>query len=103
MTLKELQSLIGLLNFACLVVVPGRTFLRRLIDLTCGISQPHHQIHLNCEARADLDMWSHFLENYNGKSVLLPEIWSSSEKELLFTDASGSLGFAAVLGSQWFA
>lgn len=103
MTLKELQSLIGLLNFACLVVVPGRTFLRRLIDLTCGISQPHHHIHLNCEARADLDMWSHFLENYNGKSVLLPEIWSSSNKELLFTDASGSLGFAAVLGSQWFA
>lgn len=103
MTLKDLQSLIGLLNFACLVVVPGRTFLRRLIDLTCGISQPHHHIHLNCDARADLDMWSHFLENYNGKSVLLPEIWSSSDKELLFTDASGSLGFAAVLGSKWFA
>lgn len=103
MTLKDLQSLIGLLNFACLVVVPGRTFLRRLIDLTCGISQPHHHIHLNCDARADLDMWSHFLENYNGKSVLLPDIWSSSDKELLFTDASGSLGFAAVLGSKWFA
>lgn len=32
-----------------------------------------------------------------------PEMWSSSDKELLFTDASGSLGFAAVLGSQWFA
>ena len=32
--LKELQSLIGLLNFTCLVVVPGRAFLRRMIDLT---------------------------------------------------------------------
>lgn len=29
LTLKELQSLIGFLNFACLIVVPGRTFLRR--------------------------------------------------------------------------
>ena len=30
-TLKELQSLIGLLNFACSVVTPGCAFLRRLI------------------------------------------------------------------------
>ena len=36
-TLQELQSLIGVLNFACLVVVPGRAFLRRLIDLTIGV------------------------------------------------------------------
>ena len=31
-TLKELQSLIGVLNFVCSIVVPGRAFLRRLID-----------------------------------------------------------------------
>ena len=36
-TLRELQSLIGLLNFACAVVVPGRPFLRRIIDLTVGL------------------------------------------------------------------
>ena len=36
-TLEEIQSLIGLLNFACLVVQPGRAFLRRLIDLTIGL------------------------------------------------------------------
>ena len=40
-TLKELQSLIGLLNFPYSVVTLGRAFLRRLIDLTLGISQPH--------------------------------------------------------------
>lgn len=38
-TLQELQSLIGVLNFACLVVVPGRAFLRRLIDLTIGVKK----------------------------------------------------------------
>ena len=27
-SLKEMQSLIGLLNFTCSVVIPGRTFLR---------------------------------------------------------------------------
>ena len=36
-TLHEFQSLIGLLNFACSVVQPGRAFLRCLIDLTIGI------------------------------------------------------------------
>ena len=35
--LRELQSLIGLLNFTCFVVVPGRAFLRRLIDLKKGV------------------------------------------------------------------
>lgn len=102
-TLKELQSLIGLLNFACLVVVPGRAFLRRIIDLTCGVSNPSHFIRLTCETRSDLQMWSHFIENYNGKSVILPDVFTSSEKALLFTDASGSIGFAGVLGTEWFA
>ena len=45
-TLRELQSLIGLLNFACSVIVPGRAFLHRLIDLTVGHSKPHHFIRL---------------------------------------------------------
>ncbi|KAI8515695.1 hypothetical protein Bbelb_065080 [Branchiostoma belcheri] len=33
-SLKEIQSLVGLLNHVCQVVSPGRAFLRRLIDLT---------------------------------------------------------------------
>ena len=41
-TLKQLQSLIGMLNFACQVVPPGRTFLRRLIHLTIGLKKPFH-------------------------------------------------------------
>ena len=35
-TLKEIQMLCGLLNFATKVVVAGRPFLRRLYDLTYG-------------------------------------------------------------------
>ena len=38
-TLQEIQSLTGLLNFACTVIVPGRAFLRRLIDLTIGVQK----------------------------------------------------------------
>jgi len=39
-TLKELQSLLILLNFTCPVIVPGRAFLRRMIDLTKGPRAP---------------------------------------------------------------
>jgi len=41
LTLKELQSLLGLLNFPCGVIVPGRAFLRRLFDLIVGHTCHH--------------------------------------------------------------
>ena len=40
-SLRELQSLLGLFNFTCSVVVPGRAFLRRMIDLTRRTRRPH--------------------------------------------------------------
>lgn len=101
--LRELQSLIGLLNFACLVVCPGRTFLRRLIDLTKGITNPSFYIRLNREARADLAAWKIFIDSFNGKSVFLSDNWLSSDHYRLYTDASGSVGYAAVFGCWWFA
>ena len=42
-TCKEVQSVIGLLNFACLVIQPGRAFLRQLVDLKVGIHSPNHE------------------------------------------------------------
>lgn len=102
-TLQELQSIIGLLNFACAVIIPGRAFLRRLINLTIGVKQPHHHISLNSEARADLAAWHTFIEKFNGKSCFLFNEWVSSDAIKLYTDAAGEHGgFAAVLGSQWF-
>ena len=56
-TLLELQSLIGLLNFACAVVSPGRACLRRIIDLTKGIQKPYHKRRLTKSAKADLTTW----------------------------------------------
>ena len=68
-----------------------------------GIVKQHYFIRFNKEIRADLSMWLHFLDNFNGKPVLLKEDWESSDVTQLFTDASGSVGFAAVFGSKWFA
>ena len=54
--LKELQSLIGLSNFTCLVLVPGRAFLRRLVDLTKGFTKLHYHIRISRGAKQDLTM-----------------------------------------------
>ena len=54
-TIKELQSLIGVLNVACSVVVPGRAFLRQLIYLTMGVHKPH--IRLTRETKLNLGVW----------------------------------------------
>ena len=47
--LREIQSVIGLLNFACQLVVPGKAFCRRLIDATCNVKtawqSSHYQSH----------------------------------------------------------
>ncbi|XP_053395608.1 uncharacterized protein LOC128555862 [Mercenaria mercenaria] len=56
-TLKQLQSVIGHLNFACKVIKPGRCFLRRLHDLTVGKTKGYPYIKLTKDSRADLDLW----------------------------------------------
>ena len=100
-TLQQLQELIGFLNFACKVIPAGRAFLRRLVNLTVGISAPHHHRNINKDARKDLAAWLLFLDKYNGISVFSDSHWSSSDIIRLYTDSSDQ-GFAAVFGKQWF-
>lgn len=100
-TLRELQSLIGLLNFTCSVVLPGRAFLRRLIDLTRGIRRPHFKIRLNKHAKSDLIVWLSFLEQYNGRTFFLDERMSASRYEIT-SDAAGSKGYGALFNTHWF-
>ena len=102
-TLKELQSLLGFLNFACRVIAPGRPFLRRLINLTIGVKEQHHHISLNAQAKADIKAWLIFLSSFNGISLFLEPNLSDSDHLKLYSDASGAIGCAAVFGSLWFA
>ena len=68
-TLRELQSLLGLLNYATGCIVLGRTYLRRLYDLTFGITCPHYKIRLTNDARADLAAWVLFMQSFNGRCM----------------------------------
>ncbi|CAG2189329.1 unnamed protein product [Mytilus edulis] len=69
-TLKDMQSLLGLLNFACKVVAPGRTFCRRLINSTIGVRKSYFKIRVNKQMKADLEVWLDFLKQYNGVTVI---------------------------------
>ena len=101
LTLVEIQSLVGLLNFACSVVVPGRCFLRRLIELTRGLRKPHHRVRVTKSAKADMQMWLRFIEQFNGKSFFLADRWENSVNLKLHTDAS-NVGFGGIFGKRWF-
>ena len=100
-SLQEIQSLTGLLNFACSVVIPGRAFLRRLIDLTLGVVHPHFRIRLSPEVKADMLVWQTFLSGFNGRPFFLSDDWYDSHQLQLYTDASGTLGFGAIFGRHW--
>ena len=99
--LRELQSMLGHLNFACRVVVPGRAFLRRAYALTHLVTQPYHHIKITKGARADFLTWRDFLNDYNGKSFFLYDAVHTVDALQLYTDSSGSIGYGAVLGGHW--
>ena len=100
-TLKELQSLLDFLNFACLVVLPSRAFLRRMIDLTKVVRKPYHHIRLTRQCKEDILLRLNFLNSFN-KSFFLSAKWLTSNDIKLYTDSAGSLGYAAVMGKRWF-
>ncbi|KAM3924807.1 uncharacterized protein RB166_008163 [Leptodactylus fuscus] len=102
MQLKDLQSLLGKLNFACRIMPMGRVFSRCLAAATAGTTVPHHYVRLGWELRGDLAVWDTFLDKYNGRSLLIDGVTEAFDYEL-FTDAAGSGGFGAFYQGSWCA
>ena len=102
-TKRELLSLIGKLSFASKIIPSGRTFLRRLIDLSTTVKSLSHHISLNHEAREDINWWLQFLPTWNGKQKILEKSTTSCPSLNLYTDASGQIGFGVYFDGQWIA
>lgn len=102
-TLKDLQSLVGSLNFFGKAIRCARAFNRRFYDLTKHAKKPHHFIKLNEETKEDIRMWLTFLKSFNGKSYFPESDWTSNDVIELFTDAAGSIGMGcgAYFSSEW--
>jgi hypothetical protein len=86
---RELESLLGHLQHAATVVRPGRTFVRRLIELVASFRNKLHWIRLTESTRSDLYWWYSFMDGWNGISMMP----GSPPVELpLESDASGLRG-----------
>ena len=70
---RKLLSLIGNLQHTSTVVKPGRTFLRRMIDLSKQqvYLDGHIRLKLNTKFWADLVWWAMFLASWNGITIHL--------------------------------
>ena len=84
------------------MIIPGRAFLRRLINLSIGVSRPFQHVRITSEAKKDLQTWLTFLLDFNGKTFFDYGQWTSVHCMHLYTDASGSIGYGAIIGNRWF-
>ena len=102
-TKRDLLSLLGVLQHAAMIVQYGRTFVRRIIELSKVVNELHHFVRLNREFRSDLHWWKLFISRWNGVSFLMPAHVASPSTSI-YSDASGSWGFGAWCDSslQWF-
>ena len=70
-TKRQLLSLIGKLEFINRVVKPGRSFTRRMIDMSKHVKFLHHRIRLKRHFHEEVKWWLYFLPSWNGISTIL--------------------------------
>lgn len=101
-SLHQLKSIIGQLQFSTSVVRIGKPFLRRLIDNSCSSApyNPHRRVSLYPSAKKDLRIWAQFLDHYNGISLIYQPTLTPSNSINLYSDASKQ-GWAGTYGSSW--
>jgi hypothetical protein len=75
-TKRQLQSLIGKLQFISKCVRPGRIFVSRLLHILPSLSRPHHRFYINSQIKKDLFWWSKFLDHFNGVTLIPNMLWS---------------------------
>ena len=94
-TKKEVQSIIGKLNFVAACVKPGRIFLARMFAFLRTMKDTA-SVPLNEPFSRDIYWWDRFLLDYNGVSIMNIQDWSNPD-EVLSCDAclSGAGGWNA--------
>ncbi len=101
---KQLQSLIGKLNWITRCVYGGRTFLRRLIDFMQPLRAPWHRKRLTRLVYSDLRWWLVALSHIEGRSMpiidrrAVTNVWIDASGRGLA--ACGSVGCVLLLAAS---
>lgn len=72
-TKRQLQKLVGRLNFAAKAVRGARLFLRRLFNGIASLKRAHHKLRLSGEVYKDILWWHKFLRDFNGVAIFCDE------------------------------
>jgi hypothetical protein len=68
---RDVERLVGRLNFAASVVKGGRTFLHRMIDTVNSVQDHNAVVHLTDDFRADVAWWLRFASQWNGRAMMI--------------------------------
>ena len=84
-SLKQVQSLVGVLSFASSCIRQGRPFFSRVLNFLCELPAKGRTTIPN-EVRKDISWWKEIAPLYNGLSCILVDFWSKPDS-LISTDA----------------
>ena len=96
---KEMESLIGKLQFAARCVRAGRVFISRMINWLRGTDRKGKH-NIPTEAKKDIAWWREYMATYNGVSIM----WLHKEPladKVIATD-SCKKGFGGIAGEEYF-
>ena len=96
---KELQKIIGKLNWCARVVTGGRTFMRNLINIMVTLKCNHHHTRLSAAAKADLAWWDSGLEVFHGHTPFFSDVALPSHQ---FSTDACLVGGGAAFENDWF-
>jgi hypothetical protein len=101
-TVKEIQSLLGKLNFVGACVKPGRIFVNRLINWLRSLdkSNKSKSFNIDIEVKKDIQWWYKFLPLYNGVSLMSLGEWSTPDS--IFSSDACLEGCGGFWGGNYF-
>ena len=84
-SLKETQSLVGVLSFCATCVREGRLFFSRILNFLKTLPKLGRKTIPN-SVKLDVQWWSRFMTEYNGVTVIPSEVWTQPD-EIFSSDA----------------
>lgn len=100
-SLREIQGLLGKLNFVCCCVHPSRVFVNRILNwLRCCYGHKQREYDVPEEVKKDLLWWSKFMPVYNGISMMDYGEWY--EADSVFSSDACLTGCGGISGKVYF-